>query len=70
MFNWDVFVYLALSSCSSLWFYLSYQVDINNLDDYVSLVVDAIVRTGIRRQMEAFRYGFNQVLLYSVILFL
>nr|XP_027105661.1 E3 ubiquitin-protein ligase UPL3-like isoform X2 [Coffea arabica]XP_027112032.1 E3 ubiquitin-protein ligase UPL3-like isoform X2 [Coffea arabica] len=36
-------------------------VDINNLDDYVSLVVDAIVRTGIRRQMEAFRYGFNQV---------
>lgn len=40
-------------------------MDINNLDEYVSLVVDAIVRTGIRRQMEAFRSGFNQVLSYS-----
>ncbi|KAL3539084.1 hypothetical protein ACH5RR_002450 [Cinchona calisaya] len=36
-------------------------VDISNLDEYVSLVVDAIVRTGIRRQTEAFRSGFNQV---------
>ncbi|KAL3514996.1 hypothetical protein ACH5RR_021898 [Cinchona calisaya] len=36
-------------------------VDINNLDEYVSLLVDAIVRTGLRRQMEAFRSGFNQV---------
>lgn len=36
-------------------------VDINNLDEYISLVVDATVKTGIMRQMEAFRAGFNQV---------
>ncbi|KAE8719127.1 E3 ubiquitin-protein ligase UPL3 [Hibiscus syriacus] len=36
-------------------------VDINNLDDYISLVVDATVKAGIIRQMEAFRAGFNQV---------
>ncbi|KAI3447941.1 hypothetical protein Pfo_004606 [Paulownia fortunei] len=36
-------------------------VDMSNLGDYVSLVVDATVGTGIRRQMEAFRSGFNQV---------
>ncbi|XP_010690374.2 E3 ubiquitin-protein ligase UPL3 [Beta vulgaris subsp. vulgaris] len=36
-------------------------VDINNLEDYISLVVDATVKTGITRQMEAFRAGFNQV---------
>lgn len=36
-------------------------VDINNLDEYISLVVDATVNTGIMRQMEAFRAGFNQV---------
>ncbi|CAI0434917.1 unnamed protein product [Linum tenue] len=36
-------------------------VDISNLEDYISLVVDATVRTGITRQMEAFRVGFNQV---------
>lgn len=36
-------------------------VDINNLEEYISLVVDATVRTGIMRQMEAFRAGFNQV---------
>ncbi|XP_052192729.1 E3 ubiquitin-protein ligase UPL3 [Diospyros lotus] len=35
--------------------------DINNLDEYISLVVDATVKTGITRQMEAFRAGFNQV---------
>lgn len=36
-------------------------VDINNLEEYISLVVDATVKSGIMRQMEAFRAGFNQV---------
>ncbi|XP_052184785.1 E3 ubiquitin-protein ligase UPL3-like [Diospyros lotus] len=36
-------------------------VDISNLEEYISLAVDATVRTGIVRQMEAFRAGFNQV---------
>ncbi|XP_050366026.1 E3 ubiquitin-protein ligase UPL3 isoform X2 [Argentina anserina] len=36
-------------------------VDINNLEEYISLVVDATVKNGIMRQTEAFRAGFNQV---------
>ncbi|GMI83508.1 KAKTUS, UBIQUITIN-PROTEIN LIGASE 3 [Hibiscus trionum] len=36
-------------------------VDINNLEDYISLVVDATIKAGIIQQMEAFRDGFNQV---------
>ncbi|KAG2705973.1 hypothetical protein I3760_05G083400 [Carya illinoinensis] len=36
-------------------------VDIYNLEEYISLVVDATVKTGIMRQIEAFRAGFNQV---------
>ncbi|XP_058090942.1 E3 ubiquitin-protein ligase UPL3-like isoform X2 [Magnolia sinica] len=36
-------------------------VDIINLEEYISLVVDATVKTGIMQQMEAFRAGFNQV---------
>ncbi|GMH02964.1 hypothetical protein Nepgr_004803 [Nepenthes gracilis] len=36
-------------------------VDIHNLEEYISLVVDATVKTGIMRQVEAFRAGFNQV---------
>ncbi|XP_020214843.1 E3 ubiquitin-protein ligase UPL3 [Cajanus cajan] len=36
-------------------------VDINNLEEYISMVVDATVKTGIMRQMEGFRAGFNQV---------
>ncbi|KAK8629783.1 hypothetical protein V6N13_078611 [Hibiscus sabdariffa] len=36
-------------------------VDINNLEEYISLVVDATVKTGILKQLEAFRAGFNQV---------
>nr|CAD1844208.1 unnamed protein product [Ananas comosus var. bracteatus] len=36
-------------------------VNINNLEEYISLVVDATVKTGIMQQMEAFRQGFNQV---------
>lgn len=37
------------------------QVDINNLEEYVSLVVDATTKAGIMRQVEAFWTGFNQV---------
>lgn len=33
----------------------------NNLEEYVSLVVDATIRFGISRQVEAFKLGFNQV---------
>ena len=36
-------------------------MDSSNLDEYVSLVVDATVKSGLMRQMEAFRAGFNQV---------
>ncbi|KAE9620318.1 putative aminoacyltransferase, E1 ubiquitin-activating enzyme [Lupinus albus] len=36
-------------------------VNINNLEEYISMVVDATVKTGIMRQIEAFRAGFNQV---------
>ncbi|KAI5395651.1 E3 ubiquitin-protein ligase upl3 [Lathyrus oleraceus] len=36
-------------------------VDLNNLEDYISMVVDATAKTGITRQLEAFRAGFNQV---------
>ncbi|KAF5951530.1 hypothetical protein HYC85_009474 [Camellia sinensis] len=36
-------------------------VDINKLEEYLSLVVDATVKTGIMRQIEAFKAGFNQV---------
>jgi len=34
---------------------------IDNLEEYISLVVDATVKTGIMPQVEAFRAGFNQV---------
>ncbi|GJW16681.1 E3 ubiquitin protein ligase UPL3 [Tanacetum coccineum] len=33
---------------------------LNNLDEYISMVVDATVKTSITRQMEAFRAGINQ----------
>ncbi|CAI9269867.1 unnamed protein product [Lactuca saligna] len=36
-------------------------VDLNNLEEYISLVVDATIKTGITRKLEAFRVGFNQV---------
>ncbi|KAJ8512361.1 hypothetical protein OPV22_002795 [Ensete ventricosum] len=45
-------------------------VDINNLEEYVALVVDATIKTGIKQQMEAFRAGFNQVFdVYSLQIF-
>ncbi|PIA38680.1 hypothetical protein AQUCO_02700123v1 [Aquilegia coerulea] len=36
-------------------------VDFSNLEEYVSSIVDATVKSGISRQVEAFRSGFNQV---------
>ncbi|CAF4304478.1 unnamed protein product, partial [Adineta steineri] len=36
-------------------------VTIDNVDQYVKLSLDLIFRDGIRRQMDAFRDGFNQV---------
>ncbi|KAG4383684.1 hypothetical protein GLYMA_13G136900v4 [Glycine max] len=36
-------------------------VNTRNLEDYVSLIVDATVRSGVSRQVEAFKSGFNQV---------
>ncbi|CAM0907851.1 unnamed protein product [Alopecurus aequalis] len=36
-------------------------VNIYNLEEYISLVVDATVNTGIMRQVDAFKAGFNQV---------
>lgn len=36
-------------------------VNMTNLEEYVSLIVDATVNTGIHRQVEAFKSGFNQV---------
>ncbi|KAM0853504.1 hypothetical protein ACQ4PT_051008 [Festuca glaucescens] len=36
-------------------------VSIYNLEEYISLVVDATVKAGIMRQVDAFKTGFNQV---------
>jgi E3 ubiquitin-protein ligase HECTD1 len=36
-------------------------VTIHNIEDYVDLMTDFTLRKGIRRQLEAFRNGFNQV---------
>jgi len=33
----------------------------SNLEEYISLVVDATINSGISRQVEAFKSGFNQV---------
>ncbi|KAI4349199.1 hypothetical protein L6164_009821 [Bauhinia variegata] len=38
-------------------------VNMRNLEDYISLIVDATVGSGISRQVEAFNSGFNQVFL-------
>ncbi|KAJ7196000.1 hypothetical protein O6H91_Y509500 [Diphasiastrum complanatum] len=43
-------------------------VNLENLEEYVSLVSDATLRTGIAAQMEAFRSGFNQVFMLSSLL--
>jgi len=56
MFNFD---YVVVESSKD--FGGVFQVNINNLEEYISLVVDATVKTGILRQIEAFRAGFNQV---------
>lgn len=36
-------------------------MNIYNLEEYISLLVDATVKSGIKRQVESFRSGFNQV---------
>ncbi|KAJ9559067.1 hypothetical protein OSB04_013681 [Centaurea solstitialis] len=36
-------------------------VNATNLEEYIDLVVDATTKSGISRQMDAFRSGFNQV---------
>ncbi|XP_039066065.1 E3 ubiquitin-protein ligase UPL4-like isoform X1 [Hibiscus syriacus] len=36
-------------------------VNLDNLEDYIELVVDATIHSGIARQIEAFKSGFNQV---------
>lgn len=36
-------------------------VNLNNLEGYIEVVVDATVHTGINKQVEAFKSGFNQV---------
>ncbi|KAK9126841.1 hypothetical protein Scep_015687 [Stephania cephalantha] len=36
------------------------EVTVNNLDEYVSFLVDATIRNGISRQVEAFKSGFNE----------
>lgn len=45
-----------------------WQVNMRNLDDYVSLIVDATVKSGISRQVEAFKSGFNQVSYFVLII--
>lgn len=39
----------------------SKMVNIHNLEEYVSLVVDATIKDGISRQVQAFKSGFNEV---------
>ncbi|KAL7265164.1 hypothetical protein ACSBR1_003011 [Camellia fascicularis] len=36
-------------------------VNMTNLEEYVSLIVDATINAGVCRQMQAFKSGFNQV---------
>ncbi|KMS95508.1 hypothetical protein BVRB_007490 [Beta vulgaris subsp. vulgaris] len=37
-------------------------VNINNLEEYISLFLDATLQTGVYRQVEAFKSGLNQVI--------
>lgn len=65
--NIPVYLYLFFSHyvmfAGVIFFFLLFilQVDLSNLEEYISLVVDATIKTGILRQIEAFRSGFNQV---------
>lgn len=40
---------------------LIFQVNMMNLENYIELVADATINSGIMKQMEAFKSGFNQV---------
>lgn len=40
-----------------------------NLEEYVTLAVEATVHTGISRQVEAFKSGFNQVSFVTLAIF-
>nr|AAU90179.1 unknown protein [Oryza sativa Japonica Group] len=42
-------------------------VSADNLEQYVSFVVDATIRSGIARQLEAFKSGFNEVFPLSML---
>ncbi|XP_062179869.1 E3 ubiquitin-protein ligase UPL4 isoform X2 [Phragmites australis] len=46
--------YVLSSECSDI-------LSVENLEEYVHLVVEATVKSGIARQMEAFKSGFNEV---------
>ena len=43
-------------------------VTVHNVEEYIDAVVDFALGSGIRRQMEAFRSGFNQVKFVSIFL--
>lgn len=36
-------------------------MNIDNLEEYISFVLDATIQTGVRRQVDAFKSGLNQV---------
>jgi HECT-domain (ubiquitin-transferase) len=44
-----------------LYFALIFQVNTDNLEEYIKMVVEATATAGICRQLEAFKCGFNQV---------
>lgn len=46
----------------------TFQVDSANLEEYIELVIDATINSGISQQMDAFKSGFNQVR-FSLFLF-
>lgn len=52
-------IVLQLLFCND--FLLLSQVNINNLETYVSLIVKATVGAGIAQQVKAFKSGFNEV---------
>ena len=41
-------------------------MSIDNLEEYLEFVVDATIKSGVSRQMEAFKSGFNEVLVLEL----